>query len=735
MLRINQAVLQYKCVQKVQRSLNQALHFSVDSHLLLELGERLVARRSIALAELVKNAYDADAAKVVIRLENVRKQGGTIVVEDDGCGMTFENFVEGWMLIATGEKRKEPKSRRYKRLRTGEKGIGRFACRVLSNRLVLESVAVVSSGRKEKISATFEWEKFKSGSKVDDILVPYRKEQVAYDTATGTKLTLEDTREPWEEKDINDLRRDLLNLVSEYAPEIASMERKEKKRDPGFQIIIQVPEFPEFEGPIFDQFLEYSWARLIGRISSAGTPTYDLHIRRINKRLRYSPERTFAEVGETFFRVDMFIYRKEYFAGLPISLTDARKIGRERAGVRIFLDKFRVFPYGEPTDDWLGLDTAKAGRVTAFVELTEKEEDLERPGLFLPGNNQLFGAVFLSRARNPNIILTVTRDRLLANKAFDELRRYVRLGIEWMTLQYARFGAETRGEARADPLRPLETARDKVLKKKEDLGPEATAEIVQALDLARRAFEDRENERISEISMLRVLATTGTLISVFEHELSNMIAALGHETKVIMSYVEELPPEYRSKIIETSKRLQSWVESIEQYASQIGRMMGRESRDRPRSFPLRPLLDEMVAPFDYHFQETHTEFINEVTPDLRLPPMFRAEIYSIFLNLITNSVKAVKKSPIRKIAVRGSRSDSEIRVLVLDTGPGVPSDKREEIFKPFVSDSEPDILFGKGTGLGLTIVRSILDTYGGKVRFIDPPENWNACVEVLLPGG
>lgn len=697
----------------------------------------MVARRSIALAELVKNAYDADATKVIVRLENVRQIGGTILLQDDGQGMTFETLLDGWMLIATGEKRdlRNPVSRKYKRVMTGAKGIGRFACRVLSDRLVLESVAIVASGQKERITATFDWGRFKSGSKVDEVSVPYQREKVPFDTATGTKLRLEKTREAWEENDVNDLRNDLLSLISEFGPGIGSVEEKRNRaRDPGFQIIIQAPEFPEFEGAIAEQFLRYSWARLVGRIAPDGAPTYDLHIRKLNKRMRFRPEREFSGLGEAFFRVDLFVYRKDYFENLPISLADARKIGRERGGVRIFVDRFRVFPYGEPTDDWLNLDADKARRVTAFQEITEQEEDLVRPMLFLPGNNQLFGAVFLSRVKNPNITLTVTRDRLLANTAFDDLKRFVRLGIEWMTIQYARYAPETRRpRVRPDPLKPLDDARKKILKKTDELGSETTAEIVQTLDLARQAFENRESERISEISMLRVLATTGTLVSVFQHELSTMIRALGRENKALLAHLEELPPEHKSKLLETSKRLQDWAESIGEYASQVGRMIGRESRDRPRSYPIRALMDEMVAPFKYHLSEQHIEFINDLPADLRLPPMFRCEIYSVFLNLITNSIKAVRKSSVRKISITAARTDKSIRITLLDTGHPVPPERREEVFEPFVSDSEPDLLFGEGTGLGLTITRNTLDTYGGTVRFVDPPANWVTSVEVILP--
>ena len=112
-----------------------------DSSLLFQLGEQLVAKPSIALAELVKNAYDADATKVTVTMEKISKEGGTILIEDDGHGMTLEEMQDSWMRIATSAKKRESLSRYYCRPMTGAKGIGRFASRRLGNSLTVQSVA------------------------------------------------------------------------------------------------------------------------------------------------------------------------------------------------------------------------------------------------------------------------------------------------------------------------------------------------------------------------------------------------------------------------------------------------------------------------------------------------------------------------------------------------------------------------------------------------------------------
>src|SRR5688572_6891295 len=167
------------------------LNFTVDSALLSELGEKLVETAHIALVELVKNAYDADATQTTIRIipsdqlaPNVQIRSGIVElvgkpmgpevhVIDNGSGMTFQDVRNYWMRIATTHKLERDVSPRYGRPRTGSKGIGRFSCRRLGRKLKLVTTAAVN-GHFEQTEISFDWMKFKPGKEISEI-----KSQVA----------------------------------------------------------------------------------------------------------------------------------------------------------------------------------------------------------------------------------------------------------------------------------------------------------------------------------------------------------------------------------------------------------------------------------------------------------------------------------------------------------------------------------------------------------------------------
>jgi hypothetical protein len=266
--------------------------FSVDSSLLFQLGEQLVAKPSVALSELVKNAYDADATKVTVTFKGIGKLGGTIQVEDDGHGMTFEEMQETWMRIATGRKRTTPMSRIYCRPLTGAKGVGRFAARRLGNKLTLQSIAERDDGIKEKVIATFDWKKsFLPGQDLVKVPVSYTRQAVGPESATGVSLLIEGARDAWTEEEVGSLRRDLFSLQSPF-PDLVVKPKQTKKGgclpDPGFDglVIEDAGELEKLSGGLGEAFLEAAWARLNGSVNDEGKAYYDVTVLRTGEQYK-----------------------------------------------------------------------------------------------------------------------------------------------------------------------------------------------------------------------------------------------------------------------------------------------------------------------------------------------------------------------------------------------------------------------------------------------------------------
>lgn len=186
--------------------------FQTEGRLLQELGERLVASPQVALVELIKNAYDADATRCQVILGEKDK---VLVVEDDGQGMTFGQFETRWMRIATSNKVDSPRSRKFLRNLTGQKGIGRFAVRSLGGLLQLHSVAYDRGrGCKTRLTAEFDWLELDAKSSLNDAEIPYQLFEVPSSTPVGTKLTILNLNNDAEFTKSSAFRTSVLSIVS-----------------------------------------------------------------------------------------------------------------------------------------------------------------------------------------------------------------------------------------------------------------------------------------------------------------------------------------------------------------------------------------------------------------------------------------------------------------------------------------------------------------------------------------
>jgi len=793
--------------------------FNIDSRLLFELGEKLVTKRAVALAELVKNSYDADATYVKITMKNVKQPGGVIMVEDNGIGMTLSTFKKTWMRIATTDKEENPISKKYKRKKAGEKGIGRFACRRLSKKLIVKSVAQTEDEHKEELYATFDWSAFTPGSDVDKIPVKYSTKPVDSEIPTGTTLILEDTIEAWTARDIRRLKNELAELISPITFRSESeLKKAPKEYDPGIHIDFDCSEFAGKEESLDETFFKNAWAKLTGYVDKNGFATYEIKV--INKIINkvektFKRDEAFEYLRNAKLEVYIFSYRSDLFRGSEWGKNKVENIGRERGGIKVYADNFRVFGYGVKGDDWLRLDYDRSRSVGGVEEeVSGYAEEEKRPGLRLFMNRSLFGHVTFVRNDNPMLEITVNRERLIDNDAFEELRKFVRLGIDFATVLYAneiykerkeklekkKAEEEARRKAEEEARRKAEEAlkraeeivrkaeeerkkaeearrkaeearrkaeeearksteegaqrrveealrrEEELLRVEEKMRRKAEEERRKAEEERRKAEEERrkaEEEDLKrkrekyerELLQLRVLASTGTLILIFSHELQALIEDMEDMIINFTSIIKKLPKNEREReaYSNTLESFSNRTEMIKELGEFLGLTIGKESKLERKEWVLFPIVESVFRPFKWYLKEFEIEYKNTIPDNLRVPKMYRSELVSVLHNLMSNAIKAVESQQDRRIEVTGYKEDDTIHIWFLDSGKGLEKDLREVVFEPFESYSEPDLRFGVGTGLGLKIVRDIVKSYGGDIRFIDAPNNWKTCVEVIFP--
>ena len=831
--------------------------FNVDSRLLIQLGEKLVKDRSVALAELVKNSFDADATEVKISMNNIKKKGGTIIVEDNGVGMSASNFHNTWMRIATIDKEINPESRIYKRKKAGEKGIGRFACRRLSKKLIIKSITKNERGENEELVAIFNWDSFISGLDIDKIPVKITTRILDNKSVTGTTLILDDTNEAWNSKDIKHLRRELTDLTVPITFKLENqLDAKENEYDLGFDIIFNIPEFPDNEEPLDSSFFKNSWARLTGSIDENGIGNYTL-ISQTGDIRTLRRQEIFKHIKNINMEVSIFSYIKPFFRSHEWSKTRAIEIGRERGGIRLYADNFRVFGYGEKGDDWLRLDYDRARSIGKLDDETDRYiEDDFRPGLRLFRNANIFGHVVFKKESNGALEITINRERILENEAFEELRRFARLGIDFSTVIYSnevykrirdqeeklkseaemirrekqekinkaeeekkkaeeaialalekKKKAEERSKKAEEERRKAEDERirlenerrlseeyrRKIEDEKSKEGIDKTEMIEAKLELAiskekekireengaryfelerikeeeearknadeeakkeelirRRKEEEKANaeEEIRklndeemkrqeklykmEFSQLRTLASTGTLILVFEHELQTIITDLADIINTTHDLINKYPEakDFKEEIDSFTDR----ANMIDEFCALLGLSASIESRLEKKPWILHSIIETIFRSFRWYSKEYDITCVySSVEDDLRAPKMYRSELSSILHNLISNAFKQVRGTEDRRVEIKAFEDEDSLNIWVLDSGKGLKEDLWEKVFEPFISFSEPDLKFGSGTGLGLKIVRDMARSNDGDVRFIKPPDNWKTCVEVRLP--
>lgn len=783
-------------------SASDALAFSVDTHLLRELGTLLVGRDSTALVELIKNAYDADARIVTIHGESLANHG-LISVRDDGHGMTYENFTESFLRIAGRSKEGgDRRSPRYGRKYTGAKGIGRLAAHKLGERLALESTpdnAVL--GRRADangVAANINWVEIEASEKsIDETKLIQATRTPTSLADSGTELTISRLHSEWSTRQLNEFLAEvrstrpdevmcgtLPKTVFDDPLLLPTLDIADSdSNDPGFAVELS----GEFAGsePQWPTLLAHiAWlievdARDEEVVSYRITPS-----RNLKKQYPGAEQREFTWTRKQpgpRFTSRVLVRDTETF---PRALKDLlTTFANAAAGIRLYSEGFRVLPYGATRNDWLGIDRAYSLREELGLGADFEHElpgaDIRAAKIqektYRLSNRSYFGAVFLHDELSANLQMVVNREGFLPNDDFDQIVEVMSRAVNINTRMRAALGVQKKERDEAEKSAEAAAQRAEVLNRASH--PETLAsthprtavqelrtllevgrDSVAALRVASASPSAPDEQEVhakvlqvvlneigsasiaaaDEQAQLRVLASLGTQLGAFVHEVNSLLGQARLVESALGDLLElELPAEARTRVQRIRRAQIELLSTLERQSVYLSDSFGAESRRRRSRQRLSDRWETAKRLLSAAAQRRDVTIGESLPSDLRTPPMFSAEANIVLTNLLSNAVKAAATgdgSAPRRIELSGTQSDGAVQLRIENTGAAVDLAKSDRWFRPFeTTTSDIDETLGQGLGLGLTLTRRIIEDYGGRIAFVEPSTGMASAVEIWLP--
>lgn len=759
----------------------RTVKFTVDAALLRELGARLVGQPHIALAELIKNSYDADARNVRIEFND-----DTIVLEDDGHGMSYDAFVRYWMRVGTTHKSTKRASPELQRTYTGSKGVGRLAAQLLATKLEVTSTALKdpatdgyserhaseSSQLEDRIVADVNWDQSVTAGELTSVEVPVRRDRTADTYANGapmgTRLTMTGLTTDWDEASFRSLAQEIWALeppfeIDEDAPEAFNIELVSP-----YGAVVE--EFDEQMQAIFD-----NWRSVIVYELSDDDPDADVlfeldpyaeidDIADDGGTVAPPPAKRRGDVAAKLLTVSIVSREKDTAArrmkirvlnctldkveceirvfnlarrqGNNVRVEDARRYMARFGGVHIYDGGFRL-PYYGP-QDWLELERDHARRLSRSYLLPEQLRDAKQLH-DLPSARRVFGSARISTAHeattvadrnvDPGDVLTiqVTRDRLADNAAFRTLQRIIRVGLDLYADGVHRTPKDPPSNGSTPSTRPstrLQEVRAAVVAARDALDEQTYQTITDTIDEAASAAGDLEQRSDQLAGLLGALATVGMTTLAWDHEASKQ-RHIVMDTSVRLRSLEELTTQERATELDRiADELESSARSLNDVASLFKPVLDRTSRETVTRLRARPFVRSTVKKL--HVLGRGAEVTVEIPETFLLPAASVAAWSAVLQNLVVNAFNAVLDTDERRVDIDAGSDGSTRWLRIQDTGIGIDLKEAPTYFAPFARGMGDDPRRAElglgGSGLGLTIVRMITDPIGVSVAFVEPDD-------------
>ena len=682
-----------------------SFRFSAD--ILRRLGEELNQGTDQGILELVKNAYDADARECTVALSETDQPGGSISVIDDGNGMGRRGIEDGWLVLGRSTKDRTKRSRRFKRLPAGEKGLGRLAALRLGTRAFLSTRPWGKSA--SSYSLLIDWDDFDGHELVDEVVLDIRTSRRKKSESHGTTILVEDLHEPISRKDIQRVARGLILLADPFGSDSS-----------GFKPRLEAPEFEDLERLVENRYFNEAEYHLVAKVNENGRASARV-LDWNGKTLFNTAHKNLAKGSGVYdcpaceLNFWAFLLDRASFATRSVSMGEVQKWLGHFGGIHIYQNGIRVGPYGDSGVDWLGINARRS------------QSPEERPS-----TNNSIGRIAINDLEG-ELVQKTDRGGFIENDPFLEMKRFATDALEWMANERMTVAVQKRSIAKKQAQTSSTKARSNLRKTIAKAPKAIRGDLEAAEEKASAAFEKELTNLQKEIQLYRTLSTAGITSATFAHEShGNPIKNIKHSTSTVETRGK--------KILGRRKWEESFSKPITRIRSGLASLsvLGRATLDLLDNVKRRRGRVDVIDVFE-HILDVFEPFLAGRDVEVVRSPWLkttafvlgtRAGVESILTNLLNNALNAMEGIPVnskRTIRISTETLEGKMVIKVADSGRGIRDIRKKDIWLPGRTTRRD------GTGLGLTIVRDATHDLGGEVSASEKSELGGAEFTIILP--
>ncbi len=732
------------------------INFRPKAHILILLGEELIKSPVMAIYELIKNGYDADAKHVQVVFHNIENiDNAFIEIEDSGTGITEEVLKNVWFEPGTDHRkpisnegvRTIRRSPIYNRIPMGEKGVGRFAVHKLGNRIKLVSrpAKIILDERQTlvrielheyEITVEIDWRKFSQSKYLEDVNIQWKKN---YDSETfmfkethGTFIQVSNLKEQWTRGMARQLKKQSLSMLSP------------KNDFSKFNIDLDFQNWWLHDIPDTKDLLKLAPYQLTAFVDTDYNMTFSYDFRLANNNeigqrsiSKDSPEDVRLKKYEYNIKGEVIPYLRGTLeqqelekpvieniitefdvANLPYgnimlelysydldssSLKDIinspkiiKNFLKDHSGVKVFKGDLRVYDYGDPGNDWLGLDIKRVNNKEWF------------------SNNQIIGYVYLDPENSSALIEQTNREGFIHNAAYDNL-------VVVLDFILSQFMAERQSD------------RQRWLKFNQK--GDVQHSFFNTLSGFKRLISESP---LDENNQALLLEEADRVEKKYEEDRGALLipAGIGMTASFAMHEIEKLIPRMQETVGATPlnlNRIKFQVEELKDYSEGLLSVLRKGNNV---SFSVYQAVQQAASNYASRLKAWNIDLQVVLEPNVETIKCDKRLFTTVIMNIIDNSMYWLDTifKTFKGIFILLKKIENGVSIIIVDNGPGF-KEGVDEIIMPYYSRKR------NGIGIGMYLVDTVMINYGRlnivfdntRLHALGIPEKYSgAAVELIF---